>query len=515
MIVSKRITQKTIHGIMLLCIFFLAVFLRVYRLENRMWWGGDMGRDFLVASHIVKYGEFPLLGHAVASLQRPFYAPPYYYYFLSLFTRISFNPVIVFSIIAVLQACVIYAVYGIGKILHSARTGLWAALAYAVSAELVEVGTNVWSAHIVFPFILFGIWLVLQGRENKNIYDVLTGYMLLLFGITIHLSAAVFMMFLFIQDLLIIQNIRRSLVYVCGLLVALFVLYSPLFASFGFSTTISAYSPQKNIVLSINEFFKLFETVKTLWLMMFSFNGWYALSGAVLIGSMIPLFIKKGIKKFNTRATHASLILGWYICVLSMLPKSEAPLHLYSPIIPFVCIWFVSIIEKVFMSGSIKNKFFGFLCFLFLIYGITGGKDVLIWRYTHENSQWLDTQATAQYIVEYAQSRRETSGLNFYISAGAPNSGYEWEKYGIWYAIEYAHGIFTKSVFVNGNMVQLATNSSTFFHVCERYSQDKIQEGCVNQFVSEHPTYILVNKLNNPVSDYVVYEYSAEKHVTQ
>jgi 4-amino-4-deoxy-L-arabinose transferase-like glycosyltransferase len=146
----------------------------------------DVTRDYLIASHIVEYGDLPLTG------PDGYFGPnsnsPVYYYIIALLLLLS-NAVLFPGLVNVfLQAAAIPLVYLLGKELFSRRTGLAAAALFTFFDGVVAQAMQMWQPHLMQFFLLGSFLFLIYGYKKDRELFLYASSGLLAFSAILHSS---------------------------------------------------------------------------------------------------------------------------------------------------------------------------------------------------------------------------------------------------------------------------------------------------------------------------------------
>lgn len=168
----KKFVQKALRiNRILIIILFLSFLVRIPRLDYPLSFGfawGDGTRDFLVANHIVKYREFPLVGPTNLLSDSGIKNSPVYFYLLALML-IPFNNILMLSLINILlQILVITLVYKVAKNLFDTKTALISALFYSFNWEVLHQSDFIWQPNLMLPFMLLSTLFLTLGKLKRS-----------------------------------------------------------------------------------------------------------------------------------------------------------------------------------------------------------------------------------------------------------------------------------------------------------------------------------------------------------
>lgn len=164
----KKFLSKT--NLMVVCILFLAAFLRLYRIQDYMTFLGDEGRDVLVVWNIL-HGHPTLLG-PTASVGGFFLGPLYYYFMTPFLWLFNYNPVGPAVMVALFGIATVWLVYFIGQKFYSKTTGLVAASLYAISPLVIAYSRSSWNPNLMPFFSLLTLWFVYQGVRKFSLREL-------------------------------------------------------------------------------------------------------------------------------------------------------------------------------------------------------------------------------------------------------------------------------------------------------------------------------------------------------
>lgn len=192
--------------------------------------GGEGSKDYLIARHIIKYGEFPLTGTGM--LLSPHLSSPLYYYFLSLFLLIKDSILFLAGIFVFFQIFTIALVYFITKNI-SHQSALIATLFLAFSAPMVLVSSDIWPNYVMQLFVNIGFFLLLLSWIKKNYYLLLGALFFATLAFIIHNSAFAVLPFFILLSIYILKHQKRGPLHYIGgvsvILATIVLSYAPVF----------------------------------------------------------------------------------------------------------------------------------------------------------------------------------------------------------------------------------------------------------------------------------------------
>ncbi|MEO6508881.1 MAG: glycosyltransferase family 39 protein, partial [Patescibacteria group bacterium] len=140
-------------------IFFIAAFLRLYRLEAFATFLGDQGRDAIIIKRIVTLEHLTAIG-APSSIGQVFLGPFYYYLVAPFLLLFNFNPVgLVFAVALYTLIGFVLCYLIIKKELHLVVALIFSVL-LAFSAVNIQLSRFSWNPNLlpVFAFITLYFW---------------------------------------------------------------------------------------------------------------------------------------------------------------------------------------------------------------------------------------------------------------------------------------------------------------------------------------------------------------------
>jgi len=165
----------------------------------------DEGGELLVARHIVKFGEYPLIGHHCSGTNL-FYSFNYFY-FLALLTAIFDNPYFIFLCMAIFNICAGFFLYKTVQLLINKKVGLLVLLFYTFSPQFI-ISANVWPAYIGTMFCLISFYFLVAFNKFKKKLYFLIHLGLFSFACTVQVTQLVWIPFAAIYITLSLGNYK-------------------------------------------------------------------------------------------------------------------------------------------------------------------------------------------------------------------------------------------------------------------------------------------------------------------
>jgi len=175
---NMEINKKIYLAGLILAIFFLASFLRLWKINEYIVFLGDQGRDVLIVKRIIVDHKLTLLG-PTASVGG-FYLGPFYYYLMVIPLWLSkLNPVGPAIMIAIFGIATVGGMYAIFSKVYSKKIGLISSFLYAISPLAVYQNRFSWNPN-AWPFfsLIYFLLLYLFTIKGKKIFSFSAGLIL-------------------------------------------------------------------------------------------------------------------------------------------------------------------------------------------------------------------------------------------------------------------------------------------------------------------------------------------------
>ena len=159
--------KKNYVLILLVFILVVAIFLRLYKIEDYMTFLGDEGRDVIIVREIL-HGNLTLLGPRTSAAD--FYTGPIYYYMMAPFLLLAnYNPVGPAIMIALLGIATVFLIFKFGKVWFGEKAALVAASLYAVSPIVIAYSRSSWNPNPMPFFSLVILYLLYVGVKKPSV----------------------------------------------------------------------------------------------------------------------------------------------------------------------------------------------------------------------------------------------------------------------------------------------------------------------------------------------------------
>lgn len=195
---------------------------------------GDGTRDYLVASHIIKYGEFPKTGPYNLLDPSGIKNSPVYFYILALPLLFYQSPLTLGLLNIFLQMGVLILIYLIAKRAFNTPTALIALILFSFNPEIIKQADYIWQPYLMMPVALFSVYLFVEGYFKKNYKLIFLSVATITLAFAIHNSAFPWIVALLILSFLILRINHKSFKYFlalsCLTLGTMMFLYLPTFS---------------------------------------------------------------------------------------------------------------------------------------------------------------------------------------------------------------------------------------------------------------------------------------------
>lgn len=233
----------------------------------------DGSKEALIANHIFKYQEFPLLGPSSTPISLPH--PPIYYYILALLSMgQGYNFLSVINLF--LHNLNIVIIYLIARLMFGKGSGLLAAIFFGFNQTNITHSSYLWAPYFIQPFINLSFLLLLLSYIRKSFPFLFTSIVFFLLSVAFYYSNIAILPLFFTLVFLVLRTQKRSGNYYI-LVVLLFgmltILVEPLIVYYGqeqrniflllasskslinFNPSIFLSSLDNNLILLLNKFF--------------------------------------------------------------------------------------------------------------------------------------------------------------------------------------------------------------------------------------------------------------------
>lgn len=217
-------TKKYFYQTCLIALILFSFIIRLVRLDYPFtfkW--GDGSRDYLVAHHMVQYGEWPMTGPYGLLQDQGLRNSPLYFYFLAFWLKLYDNIYFLAFINISFQLATIYLIYLISKTLFGNPTAILAALFFSIIPEVISNSDYIWQPYLMQPFFYLSLYLILKSHLNQSYKLLVVGVFVLAIAAILHNSVFVFLPTILILIYLSLKKHGKKIKHLIGVLLALTV----------------------------------------------------------------------------------------------------------------------------------------------------------------------------------------------------------------------------------------------------------------------------------------------------
>lgn len=353
--------SKNLEIVLLILIFTFSFYIRINHTVYP-YFDQDLSRDYLVASHIVNYGEAPLNGPSGQIKNSPFY-----YYFLAGLLAVNDSIVFLGWANIIFQLAVFLTVYLLAKNMFGRTTSIISLLLFSGSQFAIIQSEKIWQPNLMSLFVNLSFLLLLCSYTRKSYRYLIASIVTFVLAGALHNSAFVMApIFIFVAALILKNQKAKSTDYIVSILVfvlSFLIFYAPLLyylSSFSFqSSLISEVLSRTASILSPEFISNLVDRTKLLFATVFV-RGENLYLLVMLSLATIYYYRLKQVKKI-----HISLLIFavfQFIFVASFLKLDSSfpfPDRYFTPILSLFIILVSEICNRVFS----RHVFFSALKF--------------------------------------------------------------------------------------------------------------------------------------------------------
>lgn len=489
----KGLNKILINNLPFVVVLILAIIIRLnvfdYPLTQE-----ETNRDFLIARHIVKYEEFPLIGPMNGTLPM-FGNSPSYYYLLAFLIFLFDNFMFVSSVNLIMQISTIILLYIVVKKIFGTSTALIMALFLSFSKIFLVAAVWPWQPYLMFFFIVCSLFLLFDFYQRKKPPLLIASIVLFSFSCSLHMSAFGLLPAFFVTTFYILRSQKAkpktyfSAVFAFVLTITL--LFLPLLMHSGGEGILVSPSFEISITRGVSVLLKSF-LLKPNILSIF------------LLGLLLAYL--KFQKNKQKREAYA-IFLGWFasfLIITSFAGEGLLDQHLY-PIYPIFIILLSESILKFFPQKPLftLSKYI-LIAYLAIIFSTGSVERVSTFPFKKLTAANEISKILSQEVLKIA-SEEGYPNLNFFqFSIYASPANYWWEGNGdiidsiYWVLVET--GLDYKFVELNQENLQgtyRPTGSNNYLILACIYYEELSEEDsdCIPRFLDDHPNYSVLRKV--------------------
>ncbi len=354
------ISKKKVSVIFILLIFFTSFLLRIYKINDLMYFIGDQGWFYLSARSFILEKSIPLVG--IASSHVWVHQGPFWTYILSvIFTLFGFNPLAPGYFSAFLDAICVVLVYYISLKLYSQKVAIFSSILYAFSPYIILSSRMPYHTSLIPLFtLLFFYFLVKVSLKKIESVPLVILFLSILYNFELATQVLwlVFASVVFINFKYIKSHMNKKL-FVSSIACFVFPLIPVIIYDFshGFNQTLKFaawvfISPLRSLIFggSSSNFMIDFLTFFSLFLKKTIFPLSLPISLFLFLSSMFSLlYIYKKRKNIKDLTLFITIFIPLIAFTINKTP-SDAYLPIFFPIV---------IISLALFLDSIKKKHLG------------------------------------------------------------------------------------------------------------------------------------------------------------
>lgn len=467
------------HSYKTTAILFLLLAAGIYlRLNNQpTMWNTSTARDYLVAYHIYKYHEFPLIGHTAFGVN--FYYPPLLFYALSLFMRVSSDYFFILTVFSLISAFCIVTVYFIGKNWCNQKVGLIAATFYTFSASMIYMGANTFTANIVVPpyllSLLFFAKSLKDGKQKFLFFSLFTLYLASLINLT---PLPYIFLFLLISVLVKKLSLGKAIFLSTTIIILFLLAQVPLAFRFGIPETLTAYSLSGNIQITTDAIGRFFSNIHSV--IQLGYNFYQNAVSVTLVTILALTFIVVRKKPHALKKLWLPLAVMLMLPALAAIKKDSVYAYYFITSVPLIFLIYAYLIY-VSISPWQKTviRYVSLAIAVSLIFLSSKDRYGLL-RYKED---YYATQIMAEDIIQ------NTDTYNFDV-VELNNDSITYSPPTVYYFLEKMFGVKLLSVINDDFNLTVLHPVITIFLICLPVeSEDWDEDACKAKFKKEYPDY--------------------------
>jgi len=193
----------------LILLFVLTIFIRTYRLGERLEFLGDQGSTAVILYEAIKAGRIPLVGPEVSIGLRP--GPIFYYLIMPLYFLSKFNPYSMVIPMIVLASFTVLLLWYSVSILTNRWVATGISFVYVLSPVVDRQSVSIWNPSSIPFFVALLIFSLIKIYKQKNFrYYILAGFTLGA-SVQLHYTNAIHIIFVVLLSCIeFIRSIRQK-----------------------------------------------------------------------------------------------------------------------------------------------------------------------------------------------------------------------------------------------------------------------------------------------------------------
>lgn len=168
--------------------------MRFYHFPQTFEWGADNTRDFLVAKHIVKYGDFKWIAPWSFGSGNYMVNSVFYYYLLAIFYLFSFGNLFIYQFLFILFFFVVILIFSylFGKLFFKDHLHQYLFIILFSLLPIMNVyGRGSFQPHFVLPFLTMSLYYYFSSFQKKSLHRLSLAVFFYSISLNIHYSLLV------------------------------------------------------------------------------------------------------------------------------------------------------------------------------------------------------------------------------------------------------------------------------------------------------------------------------------
>ena len=441
----NRLIPDKLHRLVLIMLFIIGSVLRLIKIPSG--WDGDFAQFYLTAYHIVKYGEYPVVGQFASAIN--FYYPPFAYYFLAFLMLFNSSLEFVISFFAICHSLSILTVYALGRnLFDSPKTGLLSAFFFTFASTEIFYSRSLMGNSIVIPFMLLSLLFFTLYLKNSNKRHLIISYSLIflsgLFNYAHFPFLLVYSIYTYFKTKRLFKIIFFNLLFIASFVLFNFPLLIVLKKNSLFLPSYQGINPEK----LVQDLFLYFQSV-------FIFNPANIFKGYILV--IVLTFINIFYKNYRFRPVLllASLISATYLS-LFFVCRECFPAY-YTSVYPFFYLILSFLIINLINIKKKSARAVAYFSLIFSMFIFTNDiKSMYYFDRTYPDMEVIAEQIKAD-VIKY--DRRNFNALVIF------KKDY-WHSPTIWYFLEKKMNIKLTRVAITPLGLEMSNQPANLYIIC-------------------------------------------------
>lgn len=299
-------------------------------------WDGN--RLYLVANHIVKYREFPLVGASTGYIPE-LKKSPFWYYFTAALLLIE-NDILFLGWVNILFSVItILLVYFLARAMFGKGTALIAALLFSFSEfSFHQAIFFIWDAFIAQTFIILSLLMFVLSVRKRNYIFLLIGLLIFSVASAINLSSGLYIIpAILLLIFYILKKQKRQIIHYLGafatLLATFLIFFSPVAIYQITNQNALSYISQKALI-ALSDFLPQLASLLYIFSDSYFLNlksGMFSLNNFTFLAIVALLVYSLLILKNNTKKSFYFFIFVFILTPLTIITLFQVNKPFYDP----------------------------------------------------------------------------------------------------------------------------------------------------------------------------------------